>query len=105
MQRITKGPPPSTKETTTYSNGTKNWITNGGFASVFLVIAQTDAEKGYRGINCLIVEKDMEGFVVEVQKKISWESAHPIHILCYLMMSEFQKPIGLGKMALDLSLP
>jgi len=45
-------------------NGTKNWITNGGSASVFLVIAQTDAEKGHRGINCLIVEKDMEGFVV-----------------------------------------
>ena len=45
-------------------NGTKNWITNGGFASVFLVIAQTDAEKGHRGINCLIVEKGMEGFVV-----------------------------------------
>ena len=38
-------------------NGTKNWITNGGSASVFLVIAQTDAEKGHRGINCLIVEK------------------------------------------------
>ncbi|HAB89239.1 MAG TPA: acyl-CoA dehydrogenase [Bacteroidetes bacterium] len=45
-------------------NGTKNWITNGGSASVFLVIAQTNAEKGHRGINCLIVEKDMEGFVV-----------------------------------------
>ena len=45
-------------------NGTKNWITNGGSASVFLVIAQTDAEKGHRGINCLIVEKGMEGFVV-----------------------------------------
>ena len=45
-------------------NGTKNWITNGGSASVFLVIAQTDAEKGHRGINCLILEKGMEGFVV-----------------------------------------
>lgn len=45
-------------------NGTKNWITNGGSASVFLVIAQTDAEKGHRGINCLIVEKGMEGFLV-----------------------------------------
>jgi len=45
-------------------NGTKNWITNGNSASVYLVIAQTDREKGHRGINCLIVEKDMEGFVV-----------------------------------------
>lgn len=45
-------------------NGTKNWITNGGTASVFLVIAQTDVDAGHRGINALIVEKDMEGFVV-----------------------------------------
>lgn len=45
-------------------NGTKNWITNGGTASVYLVMAQTDVEKGHRGINCLIVEKGMEGFEV-----------------------------------------
>ncbi|WP_044202036.1 acyl-CoA dehydrogenase [Flammeovirga sp. OC4] len=45
-------------------NGTKNWITNGNSASVYLVIAQTDREKGHKGINCLIVEKGMEGFVV-----------------------------------------
>lgn len=45
-------------------NGTKNWITNGGTASVFLVIAQTDVDKGHRGINALIVEKTMPGFVV-----------------------------------------
>lgn len=45
-------------------NGTKNWITNGGRASTFLVMAQTDKEKGHRGINCLIVEKGMEGFSI-----------------------------------------
>ncbi len=45
-------------------NGNKNWITNGNSASVYLVMAQTDAEKEHRGINCLIVEKDQEGFVV-----------------------------------------
>lgn len=45
-------------------NGTKNWITNGNSASVYLVMAQTDVEAGHRGINCLIVEKDMEGFTV-----------------------------------------
>src|SRR5690606_30153630 len=43
-------------------NGTKNWITNGGRAEVFLVIAQTDLEKGDHGINTLIVEKGMPGF-------------------------------------------
>jgi len=45
-------------------NGTKNWITNGSSASVFLVMAQTDVAKGHKGINCLIVEKDMPGFAV-----------------------------------------
>ena len=45
-------------------NGTKNWITNGQNASVYLVMAQTNAEKGHRGINCLIVEKGADGFVV-----------------------------------------
>ncbi|WP_028295775.1 acyl-CoA dehydrogenase [Olivibacter sitiensis] len=45
-------------------NGTKNWITNGNNASIYLVIAQTYPEKGHRGINVLIVEKGMEGFTV-----------------------------------------
>jgi alkylation response protein AidB-like acyl-CoA dehydrogenase len=45
-------------------NGTKNWITNGNSASVYLVMAQTDVAKGHRGINCLIVEKGMEGLIV-----------------------------------------
>ncbi|HEY0030687.1 MAG TPA: acyl-CoA dehydrogenase [Bacteroidia bacterium] len=45
-------------------NGTKNWITNGNTASVYLVIAQTNAEKGHKGINALIIEKGMPGFVV-----------------------------------------
>lgn len=45
-------------------NGTKNWITNGGRAGVYLVMAQTNPEKGHRGINCLIVERGAEGFVI-----------------------------------------
>jgi alkylation response protein AidB-like acyl-CoA dehydrogenase len=45
-------------------NGTKNWITNGNSASVYLVIAQTYPEKGHKGINVLIVEKGVTGFVV-----------------------------------------
>ncbi|MEY8861398.1 acyl-CoA dehydrogenase [Tenacibaculum singaporense] len=43
-------------------NGTKNWITNGGRADTYLVIAQTDRAKGHRGINAFIIEKGMEGF-------------------------------------------
>jgi len=45
-------------------NGTKNWITNGSTASVYIVIAQTDVAKGHKGINALIVEKGMPGFAV-----------------------------------------
>jgi len=45
-------------------NGTKNWITNGSSASIYLVMAQTHKEKKHHGINALIVEKGMEGFVV-----------------------------------------
>jgi alkylation response protein AidB-like acyl-CoA dehydrogenase len=45
-------------------NGTKNWITNGSSASVYLVMAQTDVAKGHKGINCLIVERGMPGFIV-----------------------------------------
>ncbi|PTS97300.1 acyl-CoA dehydrogenase [Pedobacter sp. HMWF019] len=45
-------------------NGTKNWITNGGTASTYLVIAQTHRELKHKGINAFIVEKGMEGFTV-----------------------------------------
>lgn len=45
-------------------NGTKNWITNGGNASTYLVIAQTNPAMRHKGINALIVEKGMEGFTV-----------------------------------------
>jgi alkylation response protein AidB-like acyl-CoA dehydrogenase len=63
-------------------NGTKNWITNGGCASTYLVIAQTHPEKGHKGINVLIVEKGMPGF--EVGKKedklgIRASDTHSLH--------------------------
>lgn len=45
-------------------NGTKNWITSGGSASTYIVIAQTNAEKKHHGINAFIVEKGMPGFTV-----------------------------------------
>ena len=49
-------------------NGTKNWITNGSTASTYLVIAQTDVEKGHRGINAFIVEKGWEGFEISAKE-------------------------------------
>ena len=45
-------------------NGTKNWITNGNSASVYLVIAQTDPSLGHKGINAFIVEKETTGVIV-----------------------------------------
>ncbi len=45
-------------------NGVKNWITNGASASVYLVFAQTDSQKGHKGITVFIVERGWEGFVV-----------------------------------------
>ena len=45
-------------------NGTKNWITNGNSASIYLVIAQTDPSLGHKGINAFIVEKETDGVIV-----------------------------------------
>ena len=45
-------------------NGTKNWITNGSSAGIYLVMAQTDASRRHKGINCLVVEKGQAGFVI-----------------------------------------
>ena len=47
-------------------NGTKNWITNGGSSSIHVVIAQTDVDKGHRGINAFIVETDWPGVVLSL---------------------------------------
>ena len=50
-------------------NGTKNWITNGSTASTYIVIAQTDIEKGHKGINAFIVEKGWAGFEIGPKEK------------------------------------
>ena len=43
-------------------NGTKNWITNAGRSQIYVVIAQTNKSKGYKGINAFIVERNTPGF-------------------------------------------
>ncbi len=50
-------------------NGTKNWITNGGTADTFIVIAQTHADKKHKGINALIIEKGMPGFEIGAKEQ------------------------------------
>ena len=63
-------------------NGNKNWITNGGKAEIYLVIAQTHPEKKHHGINVLIVEKDMPGFKIgnkEDKLGIRASDTHALH--------------------------
>ncbi|TXB67900.1 acyl-CoA dehydrogenase [Phaeodactylibacter luteus] len=64
-------------------NGTKNWITNGGSSSVHLVMAQTDAEKGHKGINCLIVEADWQGVTVGAKEDKLGIRSSDTHTIMY----------------------
>ncbi len=64
-------------------NGTKNWITNGGKADTYIVIAQTDVEKGHRGINALIVEKGMPGFEIGAKEDKLGIRASDTHSLMF----------------------
>ena len=43
-------------------NGTKQWITNGHYAEIYVVMARTDPTKGAKGISAFIVERDRKGF-------------------------------------------
>jgi alkylation response protein AidB-like acyl-CoA dehydrogenase len=64
-------------------NGTKNWITNGGSASYYIVIAQTYPEKKHKGINAFIIEKGMEGFVVGAKENKLGIRASDTHTLLF----------------------
>ncbi|HLG03172.1 MAG TPA: acyl-CoA dehydrogenase, partial [Bacteroidia bacterium] len=64
-------------------NGTKNWITNGNSASVYLVIAQTYPDKGHKGINAFIVEKGMPGFTVGPKENKMGIRASDTHSLMF----------------------
>ncbi len=64
-------------------NGTKNWITNGGNATYYIVIAQTHPEKGHRGINAFIVEKGWEGFTVGAKENKMGIRSSDTHTLLF----------------------
>lgn len=64
-------------------NGTKNWITNGGTSKVHLVIAQTDKDKGHRGINAFIVETDWDGVSVGAKEDKLGIRASDTHTIIY----------------------
>ncbi len=50
-------------------NGTKAWVTNGGFASLFLVFVSTDPARGNKGISCLLVERSIPGIHIGKKEK------------------------------------
>lgn len=64
-------------------NGTKNWITNGGTSKVHLVIAQTDADKGHRGINAFIVETDWDGVAIGAKEDKLGIRSSDTHTIMY----------------------
>lgn len=64
-------------------NGTKNWITNGNSASVYLVMAQTDPAKGSKGINVLIVDKNLPGVVVSGKENKMGIRASDTHTILF----------------------
>ena len=94
-------------------NGTKNWITNGNSASVYIVIAQTDAEKRHKGINALIVEKGMPGFVVgKKEDKMGQRASNTVtltfddvEVPAENMLGEENKGFKLAMMTLDRTRP
>jgi len=72
-------------------NGVKNWITNGSTASVYLVMAQTDASKGSRGINAFIIEKNTPGITVgpkENKMGIRGSDTHSISFMNVIVPKE-----------------
>lgn len=64
-------------------NGTKNWITNGGTSKLHIVIAQTDPEKGHRGINALLVEADWDGVVIGAKEDKLGIRSSDTHTIMY----------------------
>jgi alkylation response protein AidB-like acyl-CoA dehydrogenase len=70
-------------------NGNKNWITNGNSASVYIVIAQSDIEKGHKGINAFLVEREWDGFVVGKKENKMGIRASDTHSL---MFNEIKVP-------------
>lgn len=64
-------------------NGTKNWITNGGSSSLHIVIAQTDTDKGHRGINAFLVETDWEGVAIGAKEDKLGIRSSDTHTIMY----------------------
>lgn len=63
-------------------NGSKCWITNGGYATVFVIYALTDPTKGMKGLSAFIVEKGLPGFTIgTVDHKLGIRSSNTVELL------------------------
>ncbi|KAJ1674532.1 hypothetical protein EV182_003092 [Spiromyces aspiralis] len=69
-------------------NGSKMWISNSGEAELFLVFANADPSKGYKGITCFIVEKDMGVKIAKKEKKLGIRASST----CVLDFDEVKVP-------------
>jgi alkylation response protein AidB-like acyl-CoA dehydrogenase len=85
-------------------NGSKMWITNSYEAGVFLVFANSDPSKGYKGITCFIVEKDMGIKIAKKEQKVcihhlmsSWVSGHHLLVNCRSMTLKYRPRMYSGK--------
>jgi alkylation response protein AidB-like acyl-CoA dehydrogenase len=80
--------------------GRKFWITNGAEAGIFIVFANTDFSKGYKGITGFLVERDFEGFAVgKKEDKLGIRASSTCELIlegCKVPEANILGPIGLG---------
>jgi butyryl-CoA dehydrogenase len=87
-------------------NGNKLWITNGGEAGIFIVFANLDFQKGYRGITAFLVEREDAGFTVgKKEDKLGIRASSTTELILdgvYVKPENVLGPIGVGyKVAIE----
>ena len=86
--------------------GRKFWITNGGEAGIFLVFANTDFSKGYKGITAFLVERDFPGFSIgKKENKLGIRASSTTELIleeCRVPKENVLGPVGIGyKIAIE----
>lgn len=86
--------------------GTKLWITNGAEAELFLVFANVDPSRGYKGITGFIVERDFEGFSVgKKEDKLGIRASSTVELIlekCKVPKENVLGEVGVGyKVAIE----
>ena len=80
--------------------GRKFWITNGAEAGLFIVFANTDFTKGYKGITAFLVERDFEGFAVgKKESKLGIRASSTVELIlegCKVPKENVLGPVGQG---------